>query len=116
MKNNEGKSLITTTIALIMTITGLIASVVGIIFFFRGNTDVTCVCAVLTIVDSVVQCIWGDQKNLVTEIAAVIIGAILSAFLPGGFLALASVALCIETVAFTVIGWLAALVAAIFIR
>lgn len=109
-------SAVASVISLAMSVIGFIASIVGIIFFFKGDTNITCICAVISIADSVIQRIWGDQNNLITEIIAVIIGAVVSFFLPGGFLTFAALALCIETVVFTLFGWIGVLIAAIFLR
>ena len=114
--NGNEKSIGNSIASLAMSVIGFVASIVGVIFFFTGGTNITCICAVISIADSVIQRIWGDQNNLITEIIAVIIGAVVSFFLPGGFLTFAALALCIETVVFTLFGWIGVLIAAIFIR
>lgn len=92
--------------ATILGILSTITSVVGTIAFFNQATALLCICAVISIVNSLVQVIGGSQNNLNTEIATVVIFSIISFFTNNGWLNMVAFGLCVVEVAMTVLGWI----------
>lgn len=84
-------------------ILSFIVAIAGIVFLILGMRVFLIVCAIVTLVDSVIQVTLGDQNGFFTEIAMVAIGGILAIF-KLDFLTCAAAALCIETAAFTGLG------------
>ena len=92
----------TTILGILSTIT----SAVGIIAFFNQATVLLCICAVISIVNSLAQVISGSQNNLNTEIATVVIFSITSFFTDSGWLNMIAFGLCVVEVVMTVLGWI----------
>ena len=90
-------------------ILSFIAAIAGIVFLILGMRIFLIVCAIVTLVDSVIQVTLGDQNGFFTEIAMVAIGGILAIF-KLDFLTCAAAALCIETAALTLIGLLVGMI------
>ena len=89
----------------ISNVLSTISSIVGTIFFFI-NIKVTIICAILAIIDSFIQVIFGDQNNLVTEILTVIVAVIVALIRDANIFHYAAFALCVVSAVFTVIGWI----------
>lgn len=90
-------------------ILSFIAAIAGIVFLILGMRIFLIVCAIVTLVDSVIQVTLGDQNGFFTEIAMVAVGGIFAIF-KLDFLTCAATALCIETAALTLIGLLAGMI------
>lgn len=92
-------------------VTGLVATVAavaGVVFLCLGMPGWLLACAIVTLVDSAVQVLFGGQNNFATETLMLFVGLIISAFgVP--FLVAASAALCIETIIATIFGYAYAL-------
>lgn len=65
--------------------TNVITSIIGIVAFFLGAYWLLYICAALSVLHSLLNLRYGEQKNLGSEIMALIIAAIvvLAAHLPG---------------------------------
>lgn len=92
-------------ITILSNIIGVMASIVGIVTFFCGFPIVTIVCAVITLFDSFIQVIAGDQNNFITEIVTIIIGVIVGLTTTIGVVDGISIALCFGCLALAVVGW-----------
>lgn len=75
----------------------IIAAIIGIIFFYQGNTNVTIICAAVAIVDSIIQFKWGGLTSFFTIILASVIGIIVASFTKSSTIDIVSVAICMET-------------------
>lgn len=97
-------------LATIFGILSVVAAIVGVIFFFI-NPTVTIVCAVISILNSIIQVVCGDQNNLTTEIATIVIAIIIALIADISIFNTICFALCIVEALMTVIGWIFMLVA-----
>ena len=86
-----------------------ISAIVGVVFWFI-NPTVTIVCALITIIDSIIQVIFGDQNNLTSEIATVIISAIISLIAKTPTFETICFGLCLVAAVFAIIGWISMLI------
>lgn len=91
--------------ATIFGVLSTIAAIVGVVFFFI-NPTVTIICAIISALNSLVQVIWGDQNNLNTEIATIVIGVIIALIADFSIFNTICFALCIVEALMTVIGWI----------
>ena len=83
-----------------------ITSIIGIIFFFCGYPIVTIVCAVISLVSSVVNVVKGEQHGFITEIITIIIGLIIALIANIDIINGIAVAICIGDAGLTVFGLL----------
>lgn len=92
---------------LFVSISGLIADIAGctgIVMYFIGMPIITVICASITIIDSIVQVVWGGQNNFITEVIAIIIGIIVGYVFNIHIVNSISLVLCIFCTVFLVIG------------
>lgn len=92
----------------ISNISGFISSltsILGTIFYFF-NPTVTIVCAILSILNSLIQVVFGDQNNLNTEIATIIIAAIVALFIKTSIFNFTCFAICAVDSLILIIGWI----------
>lgn len=97
--SNSPQALVT-----IAPILAVICSVIGIITYYTGFPVATYICAAITIADSLIQIIWGDQNNPVTEIVTAVIGLIIALIAQIPILPCIAVALCFGTAIVTLLG------------
>ena len=97
------------TLSTISGTVGTISSFVGSIFFFI-NINVTIICALILIVDSFIQVIFGEQNNLTTEVLTVIVAIIVALIIDANILHTIVFAMCIVTAVFSILGWVLMLI------
>ena len=95
-----------TKAAFIMQIIGFIASLVGTVCFYIGFPNITLICGAITIVDSYFQVIGGGQNGFITEIFTIVVGLVIAVIFDVPIIACIAVALCIGSLAMTIIGWI----------
>ena len=88
------------------------SSAVGIIAFFTNSSTLLLICVSISLINSIVQVIWGQQNNLNTEIATVVIFFIISFFTKSPWYIIISFGLCL----IEVIMWLLSLIGIIFLK
>ena len=86
-------------------IASVITSAIGTVAFFTHSYTLLIVCAVISIADSLIQIIWGEQNNLNTEIATIVIFSVVSFFSNVKWIILVSFGLCISSLLITIVGW-----------
>lgn len=84
------------TLSRISGILSVVFAILGIIFWFI-NPLVTVICAVLTLIDSVIQIKYGGQNGFATEILEIIIGSAIAIIAKLNYLNTVSFVLCIGT-------------------
>lgn len=99
----QKRRLIVTTL---FSVAGMIAALFGTIFFFQGAQHIAYICAAITILDSFIQVIVGNQKNFATEILTVLIGLIIGIITKISIIDGISIALCIGCLLLSAIGWI----------
>ena len=72
----------------------LVASIVGVIFYFI-NPTVTIICGIISVINSVYQCCKGVQNNINTELAAVALGLLGAIIFKVSIFATICFALCV---------------------
>lgn len=82
-----------------------IASIVGAIFFFI-NPTVTIICAIISALNSILQVTFGDQNNITTEIAAIIIAVIVALIIQKPVFLIVCFAICLVEALMSVLGWI----------
>ena len=80
-----------------------LTSILGIIFFFI-NPVITIVCAVLSILNSVIQIFAGQQNNFTTELITGIIAVIIAFIAKISYINTICIALCIGDVLMNIMG------------
>lgn len=105
-QDQKEKSRFATIFSFAVNLIGIAAGIAGIAAFFLGHPTITCICAAATIVNSLTQCVFGEQKNLITEIITIVIGIVVAKVQGGDLLNYISVALCIGELAMLAFGWL----------
>ena len=91
------------------SVLSILASIIGVRFFFI-NPTITIICAVVTLFNSVVQTVCGDQNNLNTEIFTVVIAIIIALIAELSIFNIIGFALCIVETLMNIIGWIIMLV------
>ncbi len=81
-------------------------AVAGIVFYFLGFVWITILCALISISDSIIQVVWGEQNSFATEILAAFIGVVVSIFAHVPLFGVVALAICIESTALLLIGFL----------
>lgn len=76
----------------------------GIITYFSGSPGVTVICAAVILLLAIIQLMAKTLHSLNTYIIAIVIGGIIGASGGVSFLLGACLALCIEDLAFQIIG------------
>ena len=97
-----GKIMVTNLIGFISTLT----SIVGVIAFFCKAFPLLIFCAVISILNSFIQVIFGEQNNFTTEIATIILFGIISFFAKANIPIMISFGICIADVIMSVLGWI----------
>lgn len=87
-----------------------ISSIVGVIAFFTDSFPLLLICAGISLINSLIQVIFGDQNNLSTEISTVIISLIISFFVKAQWYIVISLGLCVVESAVCVLGWVTMLI------
>ncbi len=87
----------------------LITSTLGIIFFFI-NPIFTLICGILSLLNSVVQVVEGEQNNFNTEIATIIICCIIALIFKLNLFYFISFILCVADIVMLLAGWIVVLV------
>lgn len=85
------------------------ASIAGVVCFFLGFPSVTYICAVVTILNSFAQVLWGDQNNFRTELFTVFAGLVIAVLFHRPIALCVAFALCAGSLLFLLIGWLGVL-------
>lgn len=78
----------------------------GIVFFYEGYRDITVIFGAISLIISILDRIFGDQNNLVTEIFSILVGAVVSAFWDVGLIRCISLMTCIGDVAIFAVGFI----------
>lgn len=91
-------------VAAVSQIVSFLTELAGIILFFLGYPIWAIVGGIVSLIDSAIQVIWGGQNGFITEVATIIVGAIIAQFSGIPLLTCIGLCLCIVAVAFTVIG------------
>lgn len=81
-----------------------IAATIGIITFFVELSNITCICAVIVIIESFIQVVFSNQKGFFSEIAASAIGFIIALIANLDIVSIIAVSLCFENLIMTVAG------------
>ena len=84
-----------------------IISIVGVIAFFSDSIVLLYWCAAISIVNSLVQTISGEQNNLSTEVVTVFIFSIVSFFTKTKWIIMIAFGLCLVDALMSLIGWIA---------
>lgn len=85
-------------------------SIAGIIFYYATDLmQVVYICAGLDILHSFLNCIYGGQNNLMTELYTFIIGAAVALIFKIDFLPCIAVAFCYAELFFIISSWIALL-------
>lgn len=74
----------------------IIAAIIGIIYFYKGNYDVLYACAIVSLIASFFNVNFGAQNSFFTEIVAMFIGLIVATIKHGNIVNYISVAICYE--------------------
>lgn len=82
-----------------------LVSIVGAICFF-AFPPLTYFCGAFSLLNSFIQLIFGEQKNLTTEISTAILGLIVALLVKGNILLYIAFMLCIGEIFTTIIGWI----------
>ena len=82
-----------------------LSSIAGLICFFI-NPTVTVVCGITSVINSLIQRIWGEQNSLTTEIITIFIAMLVAVFADLYWLTCTSFALCLVETVFALIGWI----------
>lgn len=82
-----------------------LSSIVGIVGFFFSPT-ITIVCAAISLINSIIQVIWGDQTNIGTEIATIFVGIIIALIFHLPIINTIAIALCIVEAIIGILGYI----------
>lgn len=80
-----------------------IVSIAGIVLFFF-NPALTIICAIVSIINSLLQVFIGEQNNFSTEILTIVIAAIISFIAKISYINTICFALCISNALFYIVG------------
>lgn len=89
----------------IISFLGSLSSIIGIVAFFCNAPVITAICAGVTLIDSFLQVVFGDQNNFNTEIVTIIIGVIIGLVTDIGIVNGIAIALCFGCAIMTILGW-----------
>lgn len=92
-------------IASIFHVLSILAAIIGIIFFFI-NPAITIVCAIISVLNSIIQVVFGGQNNLNTEIATIIIAVIIALIIDTSIINIICFALCAADILMLISGWI----------
>ena len=87
-----------------------ISSIIGIYAFFNNSISLLCWCAVISIANSFIQVIFGEQNNLNTEILTAIIFLIISFFTKSPWFVIVAFGFCLADTILSVLGWIGMLI------
>lgn len=87
-----------------------IVAILGTAFYFLDLPGLMFLCSALVIADSIIQVLFGGQNGFTTEILASIIGFIVSRIFQINIIETVSVAICIECVLLSGIGYIMVLI------
>ena len=82
-----------------------ISAIIGTVFWFI-NPTITIICAVISALNSIVQVCFGEQTNLVTEIATIIISAIIALIAKTPIFITICFGICITDAVMSILGWI----------
>lgn len=87
----------------LMSLISFVASAAGIIMFFTKPV-VTVFCGVFSIVESLLQVIFGEQNSIITEILTIVIAIVIAFIAKLSYMQTIGFALCVVNVLLYIIG------------
>ena len=85
-------------------IISFIASIIGVICYYSDIYQVTIICGIISLINSFLHVIFGNQNSLATEIVTIIIAAIIAIIFEFPFFSFVSLFICIADILFQLIG------------
>lgn len=82
----------------------VLISIAGVALYYFGIYSVLYFCAAFLIVHSILNCVYGGQNNLVTEVLTYLVGALISLIFKLNFWPCISVAFCFAEMLFSLPG------------
>lgn len=76
--------------------------IIGIVFYYLGIPLAVYICAIILIINSILNCICGGQNSLATEIITFFAGGIIALIFKCNFFSCVAVAFCYAEVIFTI--------------
>lgn len=86
---------------------------IGIIFYFLNFPAITIACAILQLLNSVIQCINGTQKGLLTEIITLVGAIIINIFVKASVIPFCALVFCIIDALMIAVGIIVLLISVI---
>ncbi len=92
-------------IAGISSIISTMTEIVGIIFFF-SNPTITIFCAIVSWINSFLQSVYGGQRTFNTEIATIVISAVIAVIIKKPVFSIICFGTCIGSLLCLFFGWI----------
>lgn len=105
--DSGSSNLIGAVLVAIPTVISCITNVtpfIGIVFYFLNFPTITIACAILQLLNSVIQCINGTQKGLFTEIITLVGAIIINIFVKASVIPFCALVFCIVDALMVAVG------------